>query len=66
MDPNVAFQNLCTFIEDDEWGDAAEVADALLDWTVKGGLPPTITGKPAVDRLITCNLCEAVSAWDVV
>lgn len=66
MDPNVAWSNLIDAIENDDWVEAAEIADTLLDWTVKGGFPPDITGKHAVDRLIVRNLAEAVAAWDVM
>ena len=66
MDPNAAWSNLTNAIEAERWVEAAEIADELLCWIVKGGFPPEITGRHPIDRLITRSLCESVAAWDGV
>ena len=65
MDIQVAWQNLVSAIEQGLWGEASEIADDVLEWLAKDGLPPTIIGKPFVDKLIAKALAESVAGWDV-
>ncbi len=40
MDIQVAWNNLVSAIEKNLWGDASEIADDILGWLAKDGLPP--------------------------
>lgn len=65
MDIQVAWQNLLFAIERGLWGEASEIADDVLEWLAKDGMPPKILGKPLVDKLIAKSLAESVAGWDV-
>lgn len=65
MDIQVAWNNLVSAIEKNLWGEASEIADDILGWLAKDGLPPKILGKPLVDKLIAKSLAESVAGGDV-
>lgn len=53
-----------TALEAERWVEAGEIADELIEWLIKGGFPPEITGSMATDKLITRSLAESIAAWD--
>jgi len=65
MDPKAAWVDLCAALLDARWTKAGELADGLLDWLIKGGFPPSITGKRQLDSVIARATCESVAAWDL-
>lgn len=65
MDIQVAWQNLVSAIEKGLWDEASDVADDVLEWLAKDGMPPKILGKPLIDKLIARSIAESVAAWDV-
>ena len=65
MDPNAAWNAIRSAIEDARWTEANELADGLLDWLVKGGFPPKITGVQPFDRIVAKVTCEAFCGWDL-
>lgn len=65
MDIQVAWQNLVSAIEQGLWDEASDVADDVLEWLAKDGMPPKILGKPLIDKLIARSLAESVAGGDV-
>jgi hypothetical protein len=65
VDVQQTWVDLADAVERDEWGEAAELADDLMEWLAKGGSPPTITGKPKFDVVIAKAACDCLCAWDV-
>lgn len=65
MDPHVAWLLLKEQIESEQWHEAAETAENLLDWLSKGGFPAKITHSQTFDRIICESTCRAVCAWEV-
>jgi len=65
MDPNAAWSALAQAVTDDDWDEAATVADGLLAWLDRGGFPPVIAGTPTFDALVAKAACESIAAWDV-
>jgi len=47
-----------------DWQHATEIAEILADSIGKGGLPPTITGNPAFDRVIARATAESIATWE--
>lgn len=66
MDPNQTWNDLSVAVEDGDWHHASELAEELMAWIDRGGFLPTITGKPAFDRIAIWQTCDAIRAWDVV
>lgn len=66
MDPNVCWAGIADAVEKEQWEWACELADSLLAWVERGGFLPTITGKPAFDRIVIWQTCQAVKSWEVV
>lgn len=65
MDPNAAWRLLKDQIDNADWHEAAETAENLLEWLLKKGFPPKITGSKIVDRIIAESTCRAVASWEV-
>ena len=65
MDPNAAWSALTQAIADDDWQEAATVADGLLTWLTRGGFPPAITGTSAFDAIVAKAACESIACWDI-
>ena len=65
MDPNAAWSALAQAVADDDWDEAATVADGLIAWLDRGGFPPVIAGVPAFDTLVAKVTCASIAAWDV-
>lgn len=66
MDPNQTWSDLSRAIERDDWDEATDLAEALVDWIERGGVPPTITGLVAFDRIVTAATAQAVATWETV
>jgi hypothetical protein len=66
MDPNQTWSDLSRAIERDDWDEATDLGEALVDWIERGGFPPTITGIQAFDRIVTAATAQAVAAWETV
>lgn len=64
MDPNQTWSDLSRAIERDDWDEATELAEMLVDWIERQGCPPTITGIAAFDRIITAATAHAVATWE--
>jgi len=64
MDPNQVWSDLARAIERDDWDEATELAEMLVDWIERQGFPPTITGNTAFDRIVTAATAKAVAAWE--
>jgi hypothetical protein len=64
MDPNQAWLDLASAIDDDDWDRASEIADDLLEWLTKGGFTPKVTGQPTFDGLVVRCTCEGVAVTD--
>jgi len=65
MDPNAAWVALCAAVADARWTEAGELADGLLEWLIKGGYPPEITGVLLFDSVVARATCESVASWDL-
>ncbi len=44
MDPQAAWNEMLEAIDQRDWEQAAEPAEALLEWMRKGGVPPQTSG----------------------
>ena len=66
MDPNQTWHDLGRAIERDDWDEATDLAELLVDWIERQGFPPTITGIVAFDRIVTAATAKAVAAWETV
>jgi len=64
MDPNEIWQNLARAIERDDWDEATELAEILVEWIERQGFPPTITGIAAFDRIVTAAAARAIATWE--
>ena len=65
MDPSVTWCAIAEAVKNDEWEEAVEHAQTLLDWLLKEGFPPVITGTVEFDRIAATRTCEAIVAWEV-
>lgn len=65
MDPNAAWTALAQAISEDDWQEAATIADGLLTWLNRGGFPPAITRTSAFDTIVAKATCESIASWDV-
>lgn len=65
-DPNSVWSALARAIERDDWTEATELAELLVDWIERQGSPPTITGIAAFDRIVTAATTTAIAAWETV
>ncbi len=65
MDPEATFAEMGNAIENEEWGLAGELADALTEWFARGGFCPRITGKPTFDKVIAKATAEAIASWNL-
>lgn len=50
MDPQQTLADMLTALQEKRWDDAKELADALHEWLVKGGFPPTTLGDVSLGR----------------
>ena len=50
MDPQQTLADMLTALQEKRWDDAKELADALYEWLVKGGFPPTTLGDVSLGR----------------
>ena len=66
MDPNQTWSELASAIERDNWDEATDLAEMLVDWIERQGFPPTITGITTFDRIVTAATAKAVAAWETV
>lgn len=64
MDPNTVWSDLARAIERDDWNEATELAEMLVDWIERQGFPPTITGIATFDRIVTAAAATAIAAWE--
>ena len=64
MDPNQTWSDLSRAIERDDWDEATDLAEMLVDWIERQGFPPTITGIPAFDRIVAAATGKAIAAWE--
>jgi len=66
LDPNQVWSDLSRAIERDDWDEATELAEMLVDWIERQGFPPTITGIAAFDRIVAAATAKAVATWETV
>lgn len=64
MDPNQTWHDLARAIERDDWDEATDLAEMLVDWIERQGFPPTITGIAAFDRIVVAATAQAVATWE--
>ena len=50
MDPQQTLMFMLDALEEKRWEDAKELADALHEWLVKGGFPPTTLGDSSLGK----------------
>ena len=66
MDPNACLMQLLDAIEDRNWNQAEELANALLDWLNKSGFPPKTLGSVRLGtfwhRTVAQFICQAAIA----
>ncbi len=68
MDPEAAWREISEAYcgtEETQWDRIGELADGLLQWLKRDGLPPTITGNRVFDKLVAVRTCEALVDWCV-
>jgi hypothetical protein len=68
MDPQAAWLELARAFSGDshtDWDRIEELADGLLHWLKRDGLPPNVTNNPAFDRLVVIQTCQALIDWNI-
>jgi len=50
LDPQQTLGDMLTSMKEKRWEDAKELADALHEWLVKGGFPPTTLGDSSLGK----------------
>ena len=66
MDANQTWSDLSRAIERDDWGEATDLAEALVDWIERQGAPPKITGNRAFDRIAAAATAQAIATWETM
>lgn len=65
MDPQQTLIDMLDALNRNEYEEAIELAEALLEWLRKGGFPPIVVGEKSLDivwhREIACLICRCVT-----
>lgn len=64
MDPTATWEAMAEAVAENDWANAAELADNLIHWLAKGGFPPIISGVREFDRVAAKATAEAICAWE--
>ena len=66
MDPHAAWTELLEARLVKDWDRAEELAEGLLDWLDKGGVPPTTVGHPRLGKTWHRNIAHTTCLFVLV
>lgn len=66
MDPHVAWTELLEARLAKDWDRAEELAEGLMEWLDKGGVPPTTIGDPGLGKKWHRNIAHTACLFVLV